>query len=65
MIFATKLVLGSDRISGGLGASEIVALNSSRLVLVGSGMSHDGEEGNKSEFLLLYDMTEELLKSEC
>jgi hypothetical protein len=33
------------------------------LVLVESGMSHDGGGGNMPDFLLLYGTTEELLKS--
>jgi hypothetical protein len=64
MIFATKLLLGGDRISGGSGASKIVAMNSCRIVLVEPGMSHDGGGGNNPDFLLLYGTTEDLLKSE-
>jgi hypothetical protein len=64
MKFATKLVLGCDRISGGSGASEIDIMKSSRLLFEGSGMSHDGATGTKSEFNKLCGMTDELIKSE-
>jgi hypothetical protein len=53
-MFVAKLELGGDQISGASGASEIDATNSSRLMLVSSGMLHDREEVNNSEFVLLY-----------
>jgi hypothetical protein len=65
MIFAAKLEMGGDQISGDSGASEIDATNSSRLLLVGSGMPHDREEVKNSEFMLLYDMIDAQLRFEC